>query len=85
MRRRDPARIDDARRIAARNRLCGHGLSADRAEAWIEAWKLHADRLGIVRDGAYWEAASAWIDEQRRLRHVPAASDLGRRDGSGEA
>ena len=41
-RRADPARIDEARRAAIRNRLIGEGMTDMAAEAWIAAWDARA-------------------------------------------
>ena len=53
-RRADPARIDDARWAATRNRLIGTGLDEATADAWIAAWEAQAAQDGLPRDGAYW-------------------------------
>jgi hypothetical protein len=70
-RRADPARIDEARRAATRNRLIGEGATEETADAWIAAWEAQADRDGLERGPAYWECGWAWIAEQRRHRVRP--------------
>jgi hypothetical protein len=67
-RRADPARIDEARRAATRNRLMGEGMTLERADAWIAAWEAEAGRDGLARGAAYWEAGCAWIAAQRARR-----------------
>jgi hypothetical protein len=41
-RRADPARIDEARRAAIRNRLVGEGVTEASADTWISAWGARA-------------------------------------------
>lgn len=67
-RRADPARIDEARRAATRNRLIGEGLSEATADAWLASWEAQAARDGLEHGAAYWDAAWAWITSQRQLR-----------------
>jgi hypothetical protein len=67
-RRSTPEPLDDARRAATRRRLTLAGLSEATAEAWIGAWDAQAARDGLQRDGDYWDAAWAWIAEERRQR-----------------
>ena len=67
-RRADPARIDEARRAATRNRLIGTGLDETTADAWIAASEAQAAQDAIERDGAYWEAGWRWITTERERR-----------------
>jgi hypothetical protein len=67
-RRADPARIDEARHAATRNRLIGTGLDEATADAWIAAWDVQAAQDGLPRDGAYWEAGWQWIASERAAR-----------------
>jgi hypothetical protein len=69
-RRADPARIDEARRAAIRNRLIGEGMTAATAEAWIAAWDAEAARDGLEPGRVYWERGREWIaaGRQRRVR-----------------
>ena len=70
-RRSDPARIDDARKAATRNRLIGEGVTESTADAWIAAWEARAARDWLTRDPAHWEAAWQWINAQRERRARP--------------
>lgn len=70
-RRADPQRIHEARLAATRQRLIGTGASEVTAEAWLVAWAVEAERLGLERGAAYWEAAWDWIAAERRLRVRP--------------
>jgi hypothetical protein len=47
---------DDARRAATRQRLIGQHVAEATADAWIAAWEVQADRDGLSRGSAYWEA-----------------------------
>lgn len=69
--RSDPARIDEARQVATRNRLISTGLDDTTADAWIAAWRAQAARDGLERGSAYWEAGWEWIAEQRERRARP--------------
>jgi hypothetical protein len=72
VRRSDPERIIQARRIALRNRLIDEDrLPRALAEAWISAWEAEAARLGIAPGNEYWTYGSAWIEEQRQSGHSP--------------
>ena len=55
-RRADPARIDEARKSATRNRLIGDHMAEATADAWLAAWAEQAARDGLERGAAYWEA-----------------------------
>jgi hypothetical protein len=70
-RRSTPERIDQARRAATRRRLVGAGATEETADAWIAAWEFQAERDGLDRGSAYWEAGWSWIAEQRRSRVRP--------------
>jgi hypothetical protein len=70
-RRSTPARIDDARRAATRNRLIGERVTPETAQAWIAAWEAQAAQDGLEHGRGYWEAAWAWIAKQRRRRVRP--------------
>jgi hypothetical protein len=70
-RRADPARIDDARRAATRNRLMGEGMTEATADAWIAAWQEQAARDGLERGAAYWDAGWTWLAVQRKHRARP--------------
>jgi hypothetical protein len=65
-RRSNPARIDDARRAATRNRLIGTGLDGATADAWIAAWEAQAAQDGLERSAAFWDAGWHWITARRR-------------------
>ena len=65
-RRADPARIDQARRAAIRNRLTGEGVTEATAEAWIAAWDAHAAEHGLEPGRVYWERGWEWITAERR-------------------
>jgi hypothetical protein len=64
-RRSTPERLSNARRAATLARLISSGELPDRAEAKIVAWEAMTSGDGRPRDGAYWEAAWAWIQIQR--------------------
>ena len=71
-RRSTPERIDAARRIAIRNGLTDHGMPLETAEAWCDAWEAEAHRQGLDRRSAgYWDGATDWIAEQRKVRKLP--------------
>jgi hypothetical protein len=70
-RRADPARIDEARRAATRNRLIGDGATEATADAWIAAWEQQAARAGVERGAAYWDAGWTWIAAHRERRAKP--------------
>jgi hypothetical protein len=73
-RRPDPERIDLARRLAARGRLTGEGMSEDRAEAWLSAWEAFAEADGQERlSSSFWERGIAWIAGERAVRNAPTA------------
>jgi hypothetical protein len=74
-RRPDPARIEQARRIATLNRVIADGVSATEAEAWLVAWEARAARYGREQDGRYWEAGWSWIAAQRE--HLAASQGGG--------
>jgi hypothetical protein len=69
-------RADSAGNHAAR-RAAVHGgltndMSPDTAESWCDAWEDEADSRGFDRgSSAYWDGASAWIEEQRKARKLP--------------
>ena len=65
-RRSTPARLEEARRAATRNRLVGSGLSEERANFLIAAWDAEAARQGRQRDVRYWDGAWEWIEDRRR-------------------
>ena len=66
-RRSTPARLEEARRAATRNRLIGSGLSEERADALIAAWDAEAARRGLARDLWYWDDAWQWITAHRQI------------------
>lgn len=74
-RRADPARIDDTRKAATRNRLIGDGVPEATADESIAAWHLHAAHDGLQRGSAYWEAAWKWIAEGRVRREQTGDRD----------
>ena len=64
-------RIDQARRIAIRNRLISSGKDPNVAERWCDAWEAEAALRDLKRDGDYWEAGKVWIDAQCAARKQP--------------
>jgi hypothetical protein len=70
-RRADPARIDEARHAAVRNRLIGEGVTEATADAWMATWQEQAARDGLARGAAYWDAGWEWIAAQRERRAKP--------------
>ena len=70
-RRGDPARIDEARKAATRNRLIGDRMTEATADAWIAAWEAQAARDGVERGAAYWDAGREWIASERLRRAKP--------------
>ena len=70
-RRANPARIDEARRAAIRNRLIGEGMTEGTAEAWIAAWDIEATREGLEPGRVYWERGWDWITAERQRRVRP--------------
>ena len=70
-RRSTPERIDTARREATKARLLGLGMTEPTAEAWIAEWQAIAERDGLARGAAYWDAAWDWITAQRQTRSRP--------------
>ena len=64
-------RIDQARRIAIRNRLISSGKDPDVAERWCDAWEAEAALRNLKRDGDYWDAGKLWIDAQCAARKQP--------------
>ena len=70
-RRADPARIDQARRAAIRNRLNGERVTEATAEAWIAAWDAHAAEHGLEPGREYWECGWDWITAERQRRVRP--------------
>ena len=70
-RRADPARIDEARRAATRNRLIGERVTEATADAWIAAWDAQAARDGLEPGRVYWERGWEWIAAQRQHRVRP--------------
>jgi hypothetical protein len=70
-RRADPARIDEARRAAIRNRLIGEGMTETTSEAWIAERDSHAATDGLEPGRVYWERGWEWINAHRRLRVRP--------------
>ena len=69
-RRADPARIDEARRAATRNRLIGERVTDPTADAWIAAWDAQAAQDGLEPGREYWERGWGRIatERQRRVR-----------------
>jgi uncharacterized protein YoaH (UPF0181 family) len=65
-RRSTPERLHEARREATRQRLMSEGESPGQAERLIAQWELQAARVGLERDGQYWESGWAWMLAQRR-------------------
>ena len=65
-RRASPADIYRAGRAAVLSRLTQERrLSAERAEALVAAWEAEGDSRGLERmTAAFWEAGTAWIEEQ---------------------
>ena len=80
--RSTPARLEEARRAATRNRLIGDGLPEDRADALIAAWDSEAGSRGLPRDLRYWDGAWEWIETRRRKQPWPAEPDLAAEAGS---
>ena len=72
-RRSTPERIDAARRAATRNRLIGDGVTEPTADGWVAAWEAQAERDGIERSAAYWEAGWDWIEGSVRAGPGPRA------------
>ena len=70
-RRADPARIDQARRAAIRNRLIGERMTEATADAWIAAWDAQAAQEGLEPGRVYWERGWEWIAAGRRRRVRP--------------
>jgi hypothetical protein len=70
-RRADPARIDQARRPAIRNRLMGESATEATADAWIAAWDAEGVKDGIEPGSVYWERGWEWIAAQRQHRVRP--------------
>jgi hypothetical protein len=70
-RRAAPARIDEARRAATRNRLIGEGVTEATADAWIAGWDAQAARDGIEPGRVYWERGWEWIASERQRRVRP--------------
>jgi len=70
-RRSTPERLDVARRDALRIRLTGTGMIETTADGWIAAWEAQTAGDGLEGGAAYWQAAWAWIDTQRRRRVRP--------------
>jgi hypothetical protein len=70
-RRGDPERIHQARRAATRNGLTDYGMPLEDAERWCDAWEIQAAILELPHDQNYWTVGSAWIAEQRAVRHRP--------------
>ena len=58
-RRADPARIDEARQAATRNRLISSGLDGATADTWIAAWEPQAAQAGRVQ--SYVTAGLAFV------------------------
>jgi hypothetical protein len=67
----NPARIDEARRAATRNRLIGERLTEATAKAWIAAWDVQAAEDGLEPGREYWERGWDWIIRERRQRVRP--------------
>jgi hypothetical protein len=55
-RRADPARIDEARKAATRNRLIGEHIREATADARLAAWAEQAASDGLERGVTYWNA-----------------------------
>ena len=67
--RADPERIHEAQRAGVTRRLTLDGLSADHAVEWIVRWERSEASQGIPqRGGAYWDAAWAWLEDERGHR-----------------
>ena len=64
-RRADPARIDEAREAATRNRLIGEHMGEATADAWLAAWAEQAARDELERGEAHWDAGWEWIATER--------------------
>ena len=62
---RDPERIFAAQRAGVRARLIGTGMDAETANRWLDVWVLEAATRDLPRDGAFWDAAYAWIAAER--------------------
>ena len=63
--RADPARIDEARRAATRNRLIGERVTEATADAWIAAWDAQATQDSLEHGREYWERGWEWIEAGR--------------------
>jgi hypothetical protein len=70
-RRADPARIDEARRAATRNRLKGERMTEATADAWIAAWDAQPVQDGLESGRVYWERGWEWIASERQRRVRP--------------
>ena len=70
-RRAEPARIEQARHDATRNRLIGSGVTEETADLWLAAWDAQAARDGVKHDAHDFNAAWTWIADHRRERVRP--------------
>jgi hypothetical protein len=71
-RRVDPERIDAARHAATLGRLIGEGVTAETALEWIAALGGEGARRGLRCGAEYWDAAWAWIAQERQTRGRPS-------------
>ena len=69
-RRRDPERIDAARRAAVMYSLMDTGMDQPTAERWLDAWILEATGRGLPREADYWTLGAEWIAAQRAARRL---------------
>jgi hypothetical protein len=67
----DPARINEARQAATRNRLIGDGATEATADAWISTWEARAAHDGLERGSACGDASWQWMAAQREHRVRP--------------
>jgi len=75
VRRSDPRRIHQARRVAIRNLLVDEQrLAPDQVDAWLTAWEIEAERLALILDGDFWTIGSVWIREQRAKHGTPPSA-----------
>ena len=43
-------------------------MQRETADRWLDAWVLEATRVGLPKDGAYWDAVWQWIPAEREAR-----------------
>jgi hypothetical protein len=61
------------RRLTIRNWLIQHGMPAEHADAWLDAWEETPRAASIhPEDPEYWYRAAAWIVQQRNARKSPS-------------